>query len=91
MMTTGTQTLAAIVQQQPVSAARSLTKVANAFRERLRAVNDNVSIIEASPFPTPTAPQSPKIGVLREVHLCGGLVIDFPSEEPISSNDDNKE
>uniref|UniRef100_A0A915HTT0 Uncharacterized protein n=1 Tax=Romanomermis culicivorax TaxID=13658 RepID=A0A915HTT0_ROMCU len=38
--TTGAQTLVAIGQQQPV---------ANAFRETLRAVNNNVSIVEASP------------------------------------------
>uniref|UniRef100_A0A915KJE5 Uncharacterized protein n=1 Tax=Romanomermis culicivorax TaxID=13658 RepID=A0A915KJE5_ROMCU len=70
MTTTGAQRLAAISQQQPV---------ANAFGETLCAVNDDVSIIEASPFLMATAPQSLKIGVLREVHPCGGLVIDFPA------------
>uniref|UniRef100_A0A915L820 Uncharacterized protein n=1 Tax=Romanomermis culicivorax TaxID=13658 RepID=A0A915L820_ROMCU len=68
-MTTGAQTLAAIAQQQPV---------ANAFGETLRAINDEVSIIEASAFPMATAQRSPKIGVLCKVHPCGGLVINFP-------------
>uniref|UniRef100_A0A915JLM7 Uncharacterized protein n=1 Tax=Romanomermis culicivorax TaxID=13658 RepID=A0A915JLM7_ROMCU len=66
-MMTGAQTLVAIAQQQPVAAAtNSLTEVANAFGETLRAFNDNISIIEASPFPTATTPRSPKIGILRE-------------------------
>uniref|UniRef100_A0A915J9Y8 Uncharacterized protein n=1 Tax=Romanomermis culicivorax TaxID=13658 RepID=A0A915J9Y8_ROMCU len=30
-----------------------------------------------------------KIGVLREVHPCAGLVIDFPGKESISSDDDD--
>uniref|UniRef100_A0A915L957 Uncharacterized protein n=1 Tax=Romanomermis culicivorax TaxID=13658 RepID=A0A915L957_ROMCU len=80
--TTGAQTLAAIAQQQPVT---------NAFGETLRAVNDDVSIIEMLPFPTATAPRSPKIGILREVHPCGGLVIDFRGEDPVSSDDDDEE
>uniref|UniRef100_A0A915J1T3 Uncharacterized protein n=1 Tax=Romanomermis culicivorax TaxID=13658 RepID=A0A915J1T3_ROMCU len=45
----------------------------------------------ASPFPTATVPWCPKIGVLREVHPCRGLVIDFPGEEPLSSDDDDIE
>uniref|UniRef100_A0A915I4J0 Antifreeze protein n=1 Tax=Romanomermis culicivorax TaxID=13658 RepID=A0A915I4J0_ROMCU len=89
--TTGAQTLAAIAQQHPVAAVKSPTKVPNAFGEMLRAINDDLSIIEASLFPMATTPQSPKIGVLREVHLCGGLVVDFPGEELISSDDDDKE
>uniref|UniRef100_A0A915IU38 Uncharacterized protein n=1 Tax=Romanomermis culicivorax TaxID=13658 RepID=A0A915IU38_ROMCU len=80
--TTGAQTLAGIAQQQ---------LVANAFGETLRTINDDVSIIEVSPFPMATAPRSPKIGVLREVHPCGGLVIDFPSEDLVSSDDDENE
>uniref|UniRef100_A0A915IFS7 Uncharacterized protein n=1 Tax=Romanomermis culicivorax TaxID=13658 RepID=A0A915IFS7_ROMCU len=80
--TTGAQTLAAIAQQQ---------LVANPFGEPLRAVSNGVSITEASPFPAATTPRSPKIGVLCEVHLCGGLVIDFPGEDPISSDDDDDE
>uniref|UniRef100_A0A915HPA6 Uncharacterized protein n=1 Tax=Romanomermis culicivorax TaxID=13658 RepID=A0A915HPA6_ROMCU len=80
--TTGAQTLAVIAQQQPV---------ANAFGEMLRAIKDDVSIIKASPFPRATAPQSPKIGVLHEVRICGGLVIDFPGEDPVSSDDDDEE
>uniref|UniRef100_A0A915I1N1 Uncharacterized protein n=1 Tax=Romanomermis culicivorax TaxID=13658 RepID=A0A915I1N1_ROMCU len=43
---TGAQTLAAIAQQQPVATTRSPTLVANAFGETLRAINNNVSIIE---------------------------------------------
>uniref|UniRef100_A0A915JMH5 Uncharacterized protein n=1 Tax=Romanomermis culicivorax TaxID=13658 RepID=A0A915JMH5_ROMCU len=89
--TTGAQMLVAIVQQQPVAAGKSPAKVANAFGEMLRAVNDDVSIIEVSPFPMATALQSLKIGILREVHLCGGLVIDFPSEELILSVDKDEE
>uniref|UniRef100_A0A915KI44 Uncharacterized protein n=1 Tax=Romanomermis culicivorax TaxID=13658 RepID=A0A915KI44_ROMCU len=81
-MRTGAQTLAAIAQQQPV---------ANAFGEPLRAINDVVSITEASPFPTATVSRSPKIGVLREVLPCGGLIIDFPGEDPVSSDDDDDE
>uniref|UniRef100_A0A915HNZ3 Uncharacterized protein n=1 Tax=Romanomermis culicivorax TaxID=13658 RepID=A0A915HNZ3_ROMCU len=90
-MTTGAQMLAAIVQQQPVAAARSPTKVANAFGETLHAIKDDISIIEASSFLMATAPWSLKIGVLHQVHLCGGLVIDFPGEEPILSDDDDEE
>uniref|UniRef100_A0A915KK95 Uncharacterized protein n=1 Tax=Romanomermis culicivorax TaxID=13658 RepID=A0A915KK95_ROMCU len=90
-MMTGTQTLAAIAQQQPVATAKLLTTVANAFGEMLRAVNDDVSIIEASPFPTATAPWSPKIGVLCKVHPCRGLVIDSAGKELISSDDEDKE
>uniref|UniRef100_A0A915JNQ9 Uncharacterized protein n=1 Tax=Romanomermis culicivorax TaxID=13658 RepID=A0A915JNQ9_ROMCU len=78
----GAQTLAAIAQQQ---------LVANAFRESLRTVNDDVSIIEELPYPTATIPQSLKIGVLDEVHLCGGLVIDFPGEDLVSSDDHDEE
>uniref|UniRef100_A0A915KER4 Uncharacterized protein n=1 Tax=Romanomermis culicivorax TaxID=13658 RepID=A0A915KER4_ROMCU len=81
----------AVVAQQPVAAAKLPPLVANAFGETLRAINDDISIIEASPFPMASAPQSPKIGVLREVHLCRGLVIDFPGEEPILSDNDDKE
>uniref|UniRef100_A0A915KCG4 Uncharacterized protein n=1 Tax=Romanomermis culicivorax TaxID=13658 RepID=A0A915KCG4_ROMCU len=59
---TGAQMLVAIAQQQPVAATtNSPTEVANPFGETLCAVNDNVSIIGVSPFPTATAPQSPKI------------------------------
>uniref|UniRef100_A0A915J264 Uncharacterized protein n=1 Tax=Romanomermis culicivorax TaxID=13658 RepID=A0A915J264_ROMCU len=91
MMTTGAQRLSGIAQQQPLAAAiNSQTEVANSFGETLHALNDNVSIIEASLFPTATAPLTPKIGVLHEFHPWGGLVIDFPSKEPISS-DNNKE
>uniref|UniRef100_A0A915HNV0 Uncharacterized protein n=1 Tax=Romanomermis culicivorax TaxID=13658 RepID=A0A915HNV0_ROMCU len=39
----------------------SLTEAANAFGETLPAINDDVSIIEASPFPTATIPWSWKI------------------------------
>uniref|UniRef100_A0A915IYK8 Uncharacterized protein n=1 Tax=Romanomermis culicivorax TaxID=13658 RepID=A0A915IYK8_ROMCU len=78
--TTGAQALAAIAQQQPVAAATNLpTEVAKAFGETLGTVKDNISIIEVSPFPTATALRSPKIGVLPEVHPCGGLVMDFPA------------
>uniref|UniRef100_A0A915HSF2 Uncharacterized protein n=1 Tax=Romanomermis culicivorax TaxID=13658 RepID=A0A915HSF2_ROMCU len=81
-MTTGAQTPGVIAQQQPVT---------NAFGETLRAINDDVSIIEASPFRMATAPGSLKIGVLCEVHPCGGLVIDFTREDPLSSDDDHEE
>uniref|UniRef100_A0A915I3H7 Uncharacterized protein n=1 Tax=Romanomermis culicivorax TaxID=13658 RepID=A0A915I3H7_ROMCU len=81
-MTTGAQTLVVISQQQPVP---------NAFGETLCTINDDVSIIEASPFLMATAPQFPKIGVLREVDPCGGLVIDFPGEDLVSSDNDNEE
>uniref|UniRef100_A0A915HXB9 Uncharacterized protein n=1 Tax=Romanomermis culicivorax TaxID=13658 RepID=A0A915HXB9_ROMCU len=90
-MTTGAQTLEAIAQQQPVAAAKQPPTVANAFGGMLHAINDDISIIEASPFPMATAPQSPKIGILCEVHPCGGLVIDFPGKELIVSDDKNKE
>uniref|UniRef100_A0A915JBJ8 Uncharacterized protein n=1 Tax=Romanomermis culicivorax TaxID=13658 RepID=A0A915JBJ8_ROMCU len=78
-MMTGAQTLAAVQSPQ------------NIFGETLRAVNDNVSVIETSRFLTATAQRSPKIGVLGKVHPCGGLVINFPGEEPISSDDDDEE
>uniref|UniRef100_A0A915L6H9 Uncharacterized protein n=1 Tax=Romanomermis culicivorax TaxID=13658 RepID=A0A915L6H9_ROMCU len=91
MTTTGAQTLAAIAQQQPVAAAKVRPQVANPYGETLRTVSNDVSVIEASPFPMATTPQSLKIGVLHEVHPCGGLVIDFPSEEPISSDNDDEE
>uniref|UniRef100_A0A915I6T6 Uncharacterized protein n=1 Tax=Romanomermis culicivorax TaxID=13658 RepID=A0A915I6T6_ROMCU len=83
-MTTGAQTLSAIAQHQPLAAmTNSPRKVANAFGETLRTINDNVSIIEASPFPTATPSPSPKIGVLHEVHPCMGLVIHFSREANI--------
>uniref|UniRef100_A0A915HNP3 Uncharacterized protein n=1 Tax=Romanomermis culicivorax TaxID=13658 RepID=A0A915HNP3_ROMCU len=78
----GAQTLAAIAQQQPV---------ANPFGELLRAISNNVSVTKVSPFPTTTVRRSPKIGVLRKVYPCGGLVIDFPGEDLISSDDDDDE
>uniref|UniRef100_A0A915IBY3 Uncharacterized protein n=1 Tax=Romanomermis culicivorax TaxID=13658 RepID=A0A915IBY3_ROMCU len=49
------------------------------------------SALKALPFPMATAPRSPKIGVLREVHPCGGLVIDFPGEDSVSSDDNDEE
>uniref|UniRef100_A0A915JAW3 Uncharacterized protein n=1 Tax=Romanomermis culicivorax TaxID=13658 RepID=A0A915JAW3_ROMCU len=81
---TGAQTLTAIAQQQPVT---------NAFGEPLPAVNNTVNVTEESPFPTATIPPSSKIGVpeVPEVHRCGGLVIEFPGEEPMSSEDDDIE
>uniref|UniRef100_A0A915I1H3 Secreted protein n=1 Tax=Romanomermis culicivorax TaxID=13658 RepID=A0A915I1H3_ROMCU len=91
MMTTGAQTLAMIAQQQPVAALKPPLLVANTFGETLCAVNDDVSIIEASPFRMVTALRSPKICILCEVHPCGGLVIDFPGEELISCDYDGKE
>uniref|UniRef100_A0A915HFE3 Uncharacterized protein n=1 Tax=Romanomermis culicivorax TaxID=13658 RepID=A0A915HFE3_ROMCU len=59
--------------------------------ELLRAINNAINVTEAWPFPTATVPRSPKIGVLREVHPCGGLVIDFPGEDPVLSDDDDVE
>uniref|UniRef100_A0A915KHC5 Uncharacterized protein n=1 Tax=Romanomermis culicivorax TaxID=13658 RepID=A0A915KHC5_ROMCU len=80
--------LVVIAQQQPVATVtNSPTKVANTFGEMLCAINNEVSIIEASPFPMATTPRSLKIGVLHEVHMCGGMVIDFPGEERILSDD----
>uniref|UniRef100_A0A915IM63 Uncharacterized protein n=1 Tax=Romanomermis culicivorax TaxID=13658 RepID=A0A915IM63_ROMCU len=89
--TTGAQTLAAIAQLQSVAAAELPPTVANTFGETLPTINNNISIIEASPFLTATTLQSPKIGVLCEVHPCRDLVIHFPGEEPISSDEDDKE
>uniref|UniRef100_A0A915HIM6 Uncharacterized protein n=1 Tax=Romanomermis culicivorax TaxID=13658 RepID=A0A915HIM6_ROMCU len=91
MTTTGTQTLAAIAQQQPVADAKLPPTVANAFGDMLHALNHNVRVMEALPFRMATTPGSPKIGVLRQVHPCRGLVIDFPGQEPISSDDDGEE
>uniref|UniRef100_A0A915J732 Uncharacterized protein n=1 Tax=Romanomermis culicivorax TaxID=13658 RepID=A0A915J732_ROMCU len=65
--------------------------VANACQEPSPAANNTINVTEASPFPVATVPRSPKIGVLREVHPCGGLVIDFPGEELVSSDDDEVE
>uniref|UniRef100_A0A915KMP2 Uncharacterized protein n=1 Tax=Romanomermis culicivorax TaxID=13658 RepID=A0A915KMP2_ROMCU len=62
-----------------------------AVNETLRRVNEDVSIIEESPFPTAVPPRLPKVGILREIHPCGGLVIDFPGHEPISSDSDEEE
>uniref|UniRef100_A0A915IID8 Uncharacterized protein n=1 Tax=Romanomermis culicivorax TaxID=13658 RepID=A0A915IID8_ROMCU len=81
-MRTGAQTLAVIAQQQPVT---------NAFGGPLRAISKDFSITEALSFLTATVPRSPKISILREVHPCGGLVIDFPGEDPIWSDDDDNE
>uniref|UniRef100_A0A915JSF4 Uncharacterized protein n=1 Tax=Romanomermis culicivorax TaxID=13658 RepID=A0A915JSF4_ROMCU len=57
----------------------------------MRAVNNAVNLTEASQFPMATVPRSLKIGVFREVHPCRGLVIDFPGEEPVSSDNDDIE
>uniref|UniRef100_A0A915K781 Uncharacterized protein n=1 Tax=Romanomermis culicivorax TaxID=13658 RepID=A0A915K781_ROMCU len=65
--------------------------VVNAFGEPLCAVSDNVSVTQASPFLRATVPRFPKIGLLRQVHPCGGLVIDFPGEDPVLSDDDDDE
>uniref|UniRef100_A0A915L535 Uncharacterized protein n=1 Tax=Romanomermis culicivorax TaxID=13658 RepID=A0A915L535_ROMCU len=77
--------------QQPVATAKPLPQVTKAFGETLRAINDDVSVIEALPFPTATALRCPKISVLREVQLCGGLVINFPGEELILSDHHDEE
>uniref|UniRef100_A0A915IE74 Uncharacterized protein n=1 Tax=Romanomermis culicivorax TaxID=13658 RepID=A0A915IE74_ROMCU len=69
----------------------STATFATAFKEMLRAINDDVSIIEALPFPMATAPRSPKIGVLRKAHPCGNLVMDFPGEDPVSLDDNDEE
>uniref|UniRef100_A0A915KVK2 Uncharacterized protein n=1 Tax=Romanomermis culicivorax TaxID=13658 RepID=A0A915KVK2_ROMCU len=78
----GSPNTGGIAQQQPI---------ANAFGEPLCAVNNVVSITEASPFPRASIRRSPKIDVLREVHPCRGLVINFPREDPVSSDDDDVE
>uniref|UniRef100_A0A915HVI7 Uncharacterized protein n=1 Tax=Romanomermis culicivorax TaxID=13658 RepID=A0A915HVI7_ROMCU len=87
---TAPQTLVAIALQQPVATAKPLPTVANAFGETLGAINDNISIIEASPFPAATAPRSPKIGVLCELHPCMVLIINFTGKKLISSHDDGE-
>uniref|UniRef100_A0A915IBD7 Uncharacterized protein n=1 Tax=Romanomermis culicivorax TaxID=13658 RepID=A0A915IBD7_ROMCU len=62
MTTKNVQMQSVISQQPPVAVAtNSPTMVANAFGEMLHAINDDVSIIEASPFPSATAPQSLKV------------------------------
>uniref|UniRef100_A0A915IA82 Uncharacterized protein n=1 Tax=Romanomermis culicivorax TaxID=13658 RepID=A0A915IA82_ROMCU len=92
MTTMSVQTLSAIAQQLPsVVTTSSLCIAANAFGEILCPINDKISIIEASPFLSAPTLWSPKIGVLREIHPHRGLVLDFPSEEAISSDGDDDE
>uniref|UniRef100_A0A915JEA3 Uncharacterized protein n=1 Tax=Romanomermis culicivorax TaxID=13658 RepID=A0A915JEA3_ROMCU len=92
MMTMSVQMLSAIVHQPSSTLATSSpTVAANTFGEMLHPVNDDVSIIQASPSPSATAPQSLKIEVLRKIQPCGGLVLDLPSEEPILSDSDDDE
>uniref|UniRef100_A0A915I2Y3 Replication protein A3 n=1 Tax=Romanomermis culicivorax TaxID=13658 RepID=A0A915I2Y3_ROMCU len=42
-------------------------------------------------IPDGNPPRSLKIGVLHEVQPCGGLVIDFPEEDPVLSDNDDEE
>uniref|UniRef100_A0A915I0B9 Uncharacterized protein n=1 Tax=Romanomermis culicivorax TaxID=13658 RepID=A0A915I0B9_ROMCU len=56
-----------------------------AIDETLHPVNDDISIIGESLFPSTTALQPPKVGILQEIYPSGGLVIDFPCKELISS------
>uniref|UniRef100_A0A915ID86 Uncharacterized protein n=1 Tax=Romanomermis culicivorax TaxID=13658 RepID=A0A915ID86_ROMCU len=42
-------------------------------------------------IPDGNPPRSRKIGVLHEVQPCGGLVIDFPEEDPVLSDNDDEE
>uniref|UniRef100_A0A915HTX7 Uncharacterized protein n=1 Tax=Romanomermis culicivorax TaxID=13658 RepID=A0A915HTX7_ROMCU len=65
MMMMSVQTLLAVAQQPPAAVAtNSPTVGANTFGEMLHPVNVDVSIIEASPCPSATAPRSWKISVL---------------------------
>uniref|UniRef100_A0A915L777 Secreted protein n=1 Tax=Romanomermis culicivorax TaxID=13658 RepID=A0A915L777_ROMCU len=92
MMRTCLQTLLAITQQLPPAATTSSPTVeATAVEDTLHSVNDDVSIIKASRFQSATAPLSPKVGILHQIHPSGGPVIDFPSEEPISSDSEEEE
>uniref|UniRef100_A0A915KI71 Uncharacterized protein n=1 Tax=Romanomermis culicivorax TaxID=13658 RepID=A0A915KI71_ROMCU len=75
--------LSAITHQLPPDATTSSpTLEVNTLGETLR----QVSIIEASPFPLATAPQSLKIGILPKIHPSSGLALNFPGEDPISSD-----
>uniref|UniRef100_A0A915IG01 Uncharacterized protein n=1 Tax=Romanomermis culicivorax TaxID=13658 RepID=A0A915IG01_ROMCU len=62
-----------------------------AVDKTLGPVNEDVSIVEEFPFPRAVPPRSRKVGILREIHLCGGLILDFPGQEPISSDSDEEE
>uniref|UniRef100_A0A915HRQ5 Uncharacterized protein n=1 Tax=Romanomermis culicivorax TaxID=13658 RepID=A0A915HRQ5_ROMCU len=70
----------------PAAAMESPVVEPMAVHETLCPVIVDVSIIEESPFPMAVASWSPKLGILREIHPCGGLVIDFPGQEPISAD-----
>uniref|UniRef100_A0A915JQL7 Uncharacterized protein n=1 Tax=Romanomermis culicivorax TaxID=13658 RepID=A0A915JQL7_ROMCU len=65
-MRTSVQTLLAIAQQLPPAAAStsSPTLETTAFGETLHPVDNDISIIEVSPFPWATAWWSLKIGIL---------------------------
>uniref|UniRef100_A0A915HVX1 Uncharacterized protein n=1 Tax=Romanomermis culicivorax TaxID=13658 RepID=A0A915HVX1_ROMCU len=91
-MTMSVLMLLEIAQLPPAATGtNSPTVVTNAFGEMLHALNDYISIIEASPFPSATALRSPKISVLPGIHPCQGLVVNFPSQEPIPWDSDDKE
>uniref|UniRef100_A0A915HMM9 Uncharacterized protein n=1 Tax=Romanomermis culicivorax TaxID=13658 RepID=A0A915HMM9_ROMCU len=90
MMTTGAQTLAAIAQQQPVAASKPPPKVPNAFGGTLRAVNDDISLIKGR-HSRWQLPMISKDWCSSQSPPMWGLVIHLPGEEPISSDDDDKE
>uniref|UniRef100_A0A915JVG4 Uncharacterized protein n=1 Tax=Romanomermis culicivorax TaxID=13658 RepID=A0A915JVG4_ROMCU len=62
---------AAAQNTSPATTTESSIIEPMAIKETMHPVNEDVSIIEESPFPTETALQSPKVGVLREIYACG--------------------
>uniref|UniRef100_A0A915JZ25 Uncharacterized protein n=1 Tax=Romanomermis culicivorax TaxID=13658 RepID=A0A915JZ25_ROMCU len=79
MVTSSSQTLSVTTQCSSLAAATEFLIIENkAVIETLRPVNDEVSIIDDSPFPLSNAPRLLIIGILQEIHLSSSLVIDFP-------------
>uniref|UniRef100_A0A915JPK4 Uncharacterized protein n=1 Tax=Romanomermis culicivorax TaxID=13658 RepID=A0A915JPK4_ROMCU len=86
------QTAPATAQSiSPAAATESPVIKPMAINEIMCSVNEDVSIIEESPFPKATALRSPKVGILWEIHPCRGLVINFHIQELISSDSDEEE
>uniref|UniRef100_A0A915JQ14 Uncharacterized protein n=1 Tax=Romanomermis culicivorax TaxID=13658 RepID=A0A915JQ14_ROMCU len=86
------QTLLATAQNASPATGIELPVVESmAVNKIMHPVNEDVSIIEESPFLMATALQPPNVGLLCEIHQCEGLVINFPSQELISSNSNKEE
>uniref|UniRef100_A0A915KWC6 Uncharacterized protein n=1 Tax=Romanomermis culicivorax TaxID=13658 RepID=A0A915KWC6_ROMCU len=90
---TSIQTLPAIAQHSPPAiVTKSPAIEAPAVDKTLHPINNEVSIIDEAPTTSSITQGLLKVSILHKVHLASrSLVIDFPGEEPMSSNDDKED